>query len=105
MSDLREKLIEAKLAGHKNPRDGYPYCFRSNETAADAALAVVVEWLREQAAELTEEADFWREKVPDTFAAPEEIERRQHERDLAAARADALRNAADSIAPPKGDET
>jgi hypothetical protein len=45
--DLRERLVAAKLAGHKNDREGYPYCFRSNESAAEVAVAIVVEWLRE----------------------------------------------------------
>lgn len=46
-SDLRERLIDAKLAGQKAPGhpDGvYAYFFRSNEQAADKAIAT----LREQ---------------------------------------------------------
>lgn len=46
---LRERLIAAKLAGHKNERAGWPYCFRSNESAAEVALAIFAAELRELA--------------------------------------------------------
>lgn len=50
---LRDRLVEAKLAGRKTyPTDvvtSHGYEFRSNEGAADAALPVIADWLRAEA--------------------------------------------------------
>jgi hypothetical protein len=44
-SSLLQKLVEAKLAGAKLPHGGY--FFRSNEQAAERALAVFERWAKE----------------------------------------------------------
>lgn len=46
--DLRQMLIDAKLAGTRLTEGGY--VFRSNEQAADAALTVFAKWLESKRA-------------------------------------------------------
>jgi len=46
MANLRDRLIDAKIAGS---REGNGYRFNSNEAAADEAIKVLVKWLRELA--------------------------------------------------------
>jgi len=47
---LRARLVAAKLAGRKyNSGDREGYHFRTNEIAADVAVKVAVEWMREKA--------------------------------------------------------
>lgn len=46
---LIKRLDDAKLAGHRGqPRDAHEYHFRSNEMAANMALNLFAEWLRER---------------------------------------------------------
>lgn len=53
VTDLRQRLIDAKLAGQHWGL--WQYTYRSNENAAAEALAVFVGFLREQAAAATAE--------------------------------------------------
>ena len=45
MTDLRQRLVEARLASQYSDNDGTGY----NDEAANAALAVFVDWLRDEA--------------------------------------------------------
>lgn len=50
-SSLRRKLVEGRLTWHfdtNSPQQGPHVAVNTAEEAADAALAVFVEWLREQ---------------------------------------------------------
>jgi hypothetical protein len=53
VSDLRKRLVAAKLAGTRiaTTETASHYVFNSNEAAADAAVAVVMYWLRSYDAE------------------------------------------------------
>lgn len=44
---LAARLNDAKLAGHRAVAGAYEYHFRSNEMAANMALNLFAEWLRE----------------------------------------------------------
>ena len=86
-TDLRQKLIDAKLSGQRwNEGQVWQYTFRSNETAADHALAVFVEHLRERAVVVNAEADG--RPYEDSHWLRDE--------------ADFLTDLADSITTPKG---
>lgn len=59
MSDLRDRLVVARLVSHLHTMDdGYPsIVVHSEEEAADRAIAVVAEWLRRKAADVRATAD------------------------------------------------
>ena len=56
MTDLRERFIAANLAIEVFiDSDGYPIRVRTDAEVVDAAVAVVAQWLRDEAAELRED--------------------------------------------------
>jgi hypothetical protein len=96
MSDLREKLIAAELACEFVESQ---WRWNTNAQAADFALPVVAEWLRDEAEELRLLAKDAEDRRLDGDPSDE------RHRERFRAQYEVLRSRADSIAPPKGDET